>query len=619
MARSNIRRACERSQPHPSATTAERGAILPLLGGLLMVILLAGALAVDLSAIERRGQTLQNTADAAALAGVATWVESNDAVATRSIIEDVVEQNGLDLGADIDLQIDYISATRVEVELVDTEPDVFLAGVIGQGSDVERAAAAELERCDTSCNRTIEMPEPLQPTEALGSGDGFLPTAVGTRLYAVNHHSTTIGCLERMTGAPCWPAQPLFSGGGLTGNVLVPAVVDERIYYTGWNGTFLESTLTCWDHQLDARCANEEQFGNHGHSTLVEANGRLYVFTSSRQVFCFVPPALSSCTGYETGKDTQLAGDTTWVISDSSAYSSSFRVHDQRIYHVLSNDGMLFLHCWDLRTHLPCAGFGSHWLNATSPGTFDSHSNGRLFFARNPSGTPTSICALGQIELQCHDFVSGDRLTAEETQFQDLETAVSARPLATWPGLIYYHALSNRIFTVNAEQSYVYCHDFDTPAYCGEEQPITTLGVPRTYGFIGEGNCLIGLGHESIFYSMQPDMTSECTGSSRTAEIRPCTCSGAPAWPPIEAVGTGLLSTFEVRVLAPNGNLILPDDGSDAIDLLNEDLDLSPISFAYPYITLELYVEALPTTDPWSQPEIPGIELGYEGHPHLVN
>ena len=68
----------------------DRGAVLALLAIVLFVVLVVAALAVDLSALERRGQTLQNTADAAALAGVVTWQETDDVGLARATVEDLV-------------------------------------------------------------------------------------------------------------------------------------------------------------------------------------------------------------------------------------------------------------------------------------------------------------------------------------------------------------------------------------------------------------------------------------------------------------------------------------------------------------------------------------------------
>ena len=140
--------------------------MLPLLAVLLFVFLAVAAVAVDLSALERRGQTLQNTADAASLAAVATWQETGDPLLTRGTVDDLVRQNGL-TGDDIEVDV-FTSDSEVRVVIRDTEPDVFLGSIIpGSGGTLLRDASARLQSCNDTCNTVVELPAPFPPTSAL--------------------------------------------------------------------------------------------------------------------------------------------------------------------------------------------------------------------------------------------------------------------------------------------------------------------------------------------------------------------------------------------------------------------------------------------------------------------
>lgn len=323
----------------------ERGAVLALVAVTLFIVLVSGALAVDISALDRQGQSLQNTADAAALAGVAEWVDSGDPVATRTVIEDLIRQNGFALGDEIEVEIDFLDGAALEVDLVDTEPDVFLGGVVGFGSEIGRDASARYEQCEIGCRQELELPPPFQPIHTIGSGDGFVPVSVGDRLYGVNHHSSTMSCVDRVTESQCFSDRPLFHGGRGTADNHYADVVGNRIYYVGWGGG--QTVLQCWDTTVEERCGSEISFGFQGHSTMIIApDNRIFVFTSSRKVFCVEAVTHATCAGYGGGRPTQLAELNSWSSSNNAAYKSYIAQHNGRIYHTLASGGRQHLHCW---------------------------------------------------------------------------------------------------------------------------------------------------------------------------------------------------------------------------------------------------------------------------------
>lgn len=65
-----------------------------LFASFIVIILGLGGLAVDLSLVALRGQSLQNAADAASLAAVRTWTDTGDQDLARQAAIDLVAANG---------------------------------------------------------------------------------------------------------------------------------------------------------------------------------------------------------------------------------------------------------------------------------------------------------------------------------------------------------------------------------------------------------------------------------------------------------------------------------------------------------------------------------------------
>lgn len=310
----------------------ERGAVMFLVAGTVIIVLLMGAIAVDLSSVATRGQTLQNAADAAALAGVQTYRETaGDQTAATTAVEDLLMQNGIDLGGSVSYTVDFpdsVYETEVQVTLVETEPDVYLAGVTGVASEVERSATARFQSCDIGCSVEVDIPSPFRSVDAAGTGDGYKPIAIGTRLYALNHNSNygAIVCIDRATNAACWSSgvsKPAYATGSYSQtNPEMPhtAVYETKIYWTASNsaGTY----LFCFETATPAPCSTPtwvnsdtrawdltQKDENRGGGTVL-VNNRIYVFTDDHRVHCFNPSTtpISRCGNYgNAGKATGLA------------------------------------------------------------------------------------------------------------------------------------------------------------------------------------------------------------------------------------------------------------------------------------------------------------------------
>jgi Flp pilus assembly protein TadG len=109
---------------------AERGATMFLVAMTVLIVMVAGAIAVDLAAAATRGQSLQNAADSAALAGVQAYrqsmgdrteANSDDEAAAVAAVNALLEQNGIfDITPGIDFP-DAANDAEVKVTLFDDD------------------------------------------------------------------------------------------------------------------------------------------------------------------------------------------------------------------------------------------------------------------------------------------------------------------------------------------------------------------------------------------------------------------------------------------------------------------------------------------------------------------
>lgn len=610
------------------AADRDRGAVLAVIGITLVLILTSGAIAVDLTALERQGQTLQNSADAAALAGASVWSQTQDAAAATQVVADVITQNGISIGPAIQLDVSFPAYNEVSVELIDNDPQILLAGAVGIGERITRAATARHLLCDDGCFRSLDVNPPVGSFTAAGSGDGFIPVSVGNKIYAVNHHSSTIECVDRATQAACWPSQQLFSTPTITMNTAHSALIGDRIYYLAWNGstTSLPSgdgylQVGCWNTITDSRCSNQADLFNVGHGVLYATDTALYVFAANRNVYCFEPVTFNECTDYLGGRNTALTAEPGWGLwNEASAWYSNRIAHDNKVYVTLSNRGAVYVHCWDLIDVAPCTTISPTLLNGTRTGTSDDRVNGRLFFYRDGSGVPQALCSQGISPIvDCFDLDTGaDDVSAEAAMTSTL--GAIAYTSVSFVGLPTYHPGTNREFFLGTYlSSTTYCHDYTTGSSCGDVFNDTPFGPALTYGYEATANCLIGLGDAGIYFTLNPDMSGPCDEAAATIDISPCLCSGTNVWPPIQIGDADGVESFELRVLSPSGSVLFPATGEWLL-LTDEPLDLSELDNSLPYLTLEVRVTPGPALDPWADGVPPSLLVGMnDSDPHLVN
>ena len=180
------------------------------------------------------------------------------------------------------------------------------------------------------------------------------------------------------------------------------------------------------------------------------------------------------------------------------------------------------MHCFDMSTQTACWGSAQSFTSLSTGG--DDH---LTFLSHNSSGTPTGICTLDMIDIK-HSCATLDGAT--KFQVAGLNTAMAPLDAGSWGGdaFTWYGAVTTRTFFAGGNSNKVGCWDWDN-GDCG------TLTVTAAYSGTSDvkpyglnqisSQCIIGLGHSSIFYSFNPIGLSACVETSVTTEILPCTCA----------------------------------------------------------------------------------------------
>ncbi len=302
----------------------------------VLIVMAAGAIAVDLSAVATRGQSLQNAADSAALAGVQAYRDSmgertdanaTDEAAALAAINALLEQNGIALTPAISFP-DPTNDTEVRVTLFDGDAGFLLSGFTGGAAGtVERSATAQFERCEDGCLKEVAIPPPFSGVNAFGDGDGYKPIPVGDNLYSINHQSGNgrgnhqITCVQRNEelcfgeNTPGMLAYPSNNIPYKTPEMPHAAVSGSKIYWA--SSTASGHYMFCFETETPAPCSNPLRLNSNTQATnlsarlihrgggTVEEDGLIYTFTDDHKVHCIVPgDSMYACGGYP--KDTGL-------------------------------------------------------------------------------------------------------------------------------------------------------------------------------------------------------------------------------------------------------------------------------------------------------------------------
>lgn len=606
---------------------------------LTVILILSAGFAVDIGAWYTRAEELQQVVDSAALAGSADYVSSGySETAARAKIDEVLRQNGID-PTDVTKQITvtYDAATgEVDVTVADDDVDIFFSRIIQADMGIERNAVARLDSCGSSCIQELEIPEPLDAVTFVGSGDGWAPILIGDRVFAINHHSEVetggdIVCLDRGTQSPCpgYPKNiaPLQPAG--TDWTVPVAVVGSQIFYHAQRAG--ELVLGCFDTGNDEACGGghiilssdlDDPGGDHdyqarGGATILADDGNIYVF-SEEQTFCVDPAAYGTCAGFPQPNGFADAGIVAGTLSGAqqSSIQIGTKIYVSHTWYLEQAALGVQMHCWDTSLGAAgdaCTGFGAVQLHPTG----DPSSSGRLFAMRLPSaagaGVAYGVCSIQLSDVTCVDL-DGIALSPPTDFVSDWATV---NPFKV--GTPFFHDRSNRLFVPSRTTNQTYCYDFNGQAGCG----IVSAGLTGDYGYASEGDCIYGLGHESLFWTFDPNLNQGCRSAVTKDQIYSCVCGdGTKHWGSVAFDGDldsvlGPFETVEVVVTAP------APDNTEYINmsLMDTDgiIDLDAVPTTHNYLNIEITITAKIGENPWLAGEIPLIEVGWRDRTYLYD
>ena len=591
--------------------------MIMLLAASIVAIIACGAVAVDLSARMDAAQDLQNAADSAALGGVVVWVDTADETVTRLKVDEMIDQNGSNR-TDISVVVAIIDATTIQVEVTQDSTQGFLA--VGTLGELTRTATASFDKCSAPCGSTIPIPEPFLSIDALGSGDGFRPAIVGTKLYGVNHHSDTMACVDRITQAACFEDGNLFASSDYeTDWTVSEAVVGSKIYYLGQGSTDIR--LFCWETTTDTLCPSQQlaelESDKFRGGATVAVGGQVYSVTDNHRMHCYRPNG-STCPffgsdGLATGLGALIAplaaGDTVGNMDVTHDVATG------RIYYSMKVEGAdegSYVDCWNTLTETPCFDFPAVLVD-TNP----QKKGARLFLHNPPRAAVTDtaiadgVCATNDGQINCYDFLTG---SYRGVWGDSMEVGLLG-PVDNG-GTHINHPPTNRL--VLQADGVNLCWDFDAQANCG----FTDASANKDYGFAYEGNCVFALGHNSVFHAFgmtDPQLSNACPGTSSVARIDPCSCASGPTWPRVSfEFELTAFTNFTVLFRDPAGNIVM-----GPIDMTGHPtgrLDLSSIAtFDYLIIETVAEVDQALVTSPWDEDTPPEIHVGLARLPRLVD
>jgi len=368
----------------------------------LIIFVAVATLALDLAAKGERAQDLQNTSDAAALAGVVEYQEyllenpldfAGAEAAAELVVEQVMAQNGIDPAAgDIAVALDSSAdGSRLRVSITDSAPDQFLPNRLFvdevRRSAVTRSATAEFLACQNECNIIVRIGKSFGTVEARGNGDGYKPILVGQHLYAINHNSNdrNIVCIDTVTEAHCWDdgaARQAYSGGAgfFSPNPEMPhtAVVGSRIYWAAtdksnghrlfcWetaagldvpctSAVVLNSSLLRFDNRDDDNALTNFKDENRGGGTFTVRGDKVFSFTDDHRIHCWDPAINNTCSQYSNGGNLTALGEAGFPAGspvDGNHGSSIDRIVDETTGRVYSTLHIPFAQNFDCSTPLP--------------------------------------------------------------------------------------------------------------------------------------------------------------------------------------------------------------------------------------------------------------------------
>lgn len=588
-------------------------------------------------------------------------VEADDGTIV-TIVRGVIEVDG-----------HFVSTVSVTIS---APGEQFISDVFRDAPQITNASESTVSNCGAECERPITIDPPFAGFNAGGSGDGHAPLLHGDdQVWAVNHHANnkgTVGeivCVDRNTEAFCdtdnnGTPDGQFSLVEYRTPVFPVELLAEdhgKIYFPATRRSDNRGGLGCFDVVRGQYCTTpfidfwpggNNNFGSVAGSVFRHGNNA-WVLSHYGQIACVTMSAdadggMASCGVYDTAAFgvhniqglTQIGGNR--HMWGTVRGDELFAMNRSR-----SNEAIL--HCFDFSDQQPCNG----WSTATNVGVGDG--TGVAFEYHASNGDFLGICSARRSDndVRCASESNGAEIAAPAGIATTMAGLERHSADSKFIGVAYVWE-GKRLFINGGKSDRIVCYDFTTQAPCAETPngivdiediiPQWVIDQNQTGGDndprlvepyqLAEvtSECLIGLGDESIFFSLSPERLTGCVDTITSRVITPCTCTGTGLsnWVAIQLPQSLLDSVNSIEVTVRNaGNLgdaytngsgaIIP--GLSGVDASSGVVDLSVIPNTVGQVELILKVDTkidpgtgLPVFDQPAQ-----FDLSIVSQPTLTN
>ena len=467
-------------------------------------------------------------------------------------------------------------------------------------------------------SRTVALPAPSTPISQGTGGDGFTPTIVGSKVFAIYHHTgnTSVTCIDRATGELCvgYPIVTNMNSDNYNGP---SAVVGTKFYtrLTAPGSSVLG--LFCWDTVTNQTCGYfvlNRNAVSDGSPTLFVA-GKIWTMSSQNGlVYCFDP-----ATGLACGPPVDVGFADT--ISDEMTDAVS---HGDRIY--FGSSSLSSVACLNVTTGGRCAGWETPTTipNPPHPGPFSPMNIVNRYTA---AGVVDGVCVVSAIGSLC---------------FPDAGGAGTSGP--AWPNTPgpYFYSLGQEAETGTRtlygalDVQGIMCWDWTTNAQCvgggwvNGQLTIDTSGNPLPnrglYGATFDGSCVVALGDNGLVYTVDPAGSSPCTSlgtgaAPQSVDLRSQRCDntvGGATWRDVRVLGANLTAGVELASLV----VTVRDGETNAVVATQEMvgtsgvLDLAGVSAAaHPSLILDANTVASADSQAWDDGIPPRVQLNWNADP----
>ncbi len=468
-------------------------------------------------------------------------------------------------------------------------------------------------------SRTVALPAPSAPISQGTGGDGFTPTLVGSKVFAIYHHTgnTSVTCIDRATGELCvgYPIPTNMSSDNYNG----PSAVVGTKFYTRLIAPGSSALgLFCWDAVTNQTCGYfvlDRNVGIAGSPTLFVA-GKIWTMSSDNGlVYCFDP-----ATGLACGAPIDVGFPNT--ISDPMTDAVS---HGDRIY--FGSSTLSSVACLNVSTVTKCVGWETPPTIPNPPHAGAGNPFNIVNRYPTSGGVADGVCVVSDTGSLCFPDGGG-----------------AGTPGAPWPNSasFYFYSVGQEAETGTRtlfgalSVTGITCWDWTTNALCvgggwvGGELAVDTSNnsLPNAglYGATFDGSCVVALGDNGLVYTVDPAGSSPCTSlgtgaAPQQVDLRSQRCDnsvGSATWRDVRVLGADLTAGVELTSLV----VTVRDGQTNAVVATQEMigtsgvLDLSGVSAAtHPSLVMDANTVATADSKAWDDGIPPRVQLNWNADP----